>query len=128
MTKSSNLKFLFGETLNCLQVGNGYLEFDIRNRKADNNSFIVANDNTNEVIGLVKNAFALTIHDSTISTSAGTEMEQNKLVGPLSFTMRLLTQRDGDLSTYFDVIDESETDIKYTSLKQILNNHHTEAK
>ena len=41
--------------------------------------------------------------------------------------MRLLTQRDGDLSFYFDVIDESETSINKSSLKQILINNHTEA-
>ena len=41
--------------------------------------------------------------------------------------MRLVTQKDGDLSTYFDIINESEIGIKDSSLKQILINNHTEA-
>ena len=39
--------------------------------------------------------------------------------------MRLITQKDGDLSTYFDIKDESEDRIKNLSLKQILINNHT---
>ena len=44
---------------------------------------------------------------------------------PASTIMRLVTQKDGDLSTYFDTIDESEVGIDDSSLKQILiNDHH----
>ena len=68
-----NNKFLFGEDLNYLQVGNGYLEFQIKVRKLTNTSFIAAADNTNEVIRLVNSALAFTIHDVRFSTSAGTE-------------------------------------------------------
>ena len=41
--------------------------------------------------------------------------------------MRLVTQKHGDLSSYFDIIDESEDGINDSSLKQILINNHTEA-
>ena len=41
--------------------------------------------------------------------------------------MRIVTQKDGDLSTYFDIIDESEDEINNTSLRQILIDNHTEA-
>ena len=41
--------------------------------------------------------------------------------------MRLVTQKDGDLSTYFDIINESEHGINDSSLKQIRMNNHTEA-
>ena len=41
--------------------------------------------------------------------------------------MRLVTQKDGDLSTYFDIIDESENGINNSSIKQILINYLTEA-
>ena len=41
--------------------------------------------------------------------------------------MRLVTQKDVDLSTYFDIIDGNENGINDSSLKQILNNNHTEA-
>ena len=41
--------------------------------------------------------------------------------------MRLVTQKDGDLSTYFDIIDESEDEIDNSSLKNMLIDNHTEA-
>ena len=41
--------------------------------------------------------------------------------------MRLVTQKDGVLSTYFDTIDESENEINNSSLKKILIDNHTEA-
>ena len=41
--------------------------------------------------------------------------------------MRLVTQKDGDLFTYFDIIDESEDEINNSSLKKILIDNHTEA-
>ena len=125
--EKSQIKFYFGENHNFFQEGNGYLEFDIRIRKNDNADFIIIDNNTNEVIRLVNNAFAYTIHDGRISTSAGVEIEQNKYVGPISTIMRLVTQKDGDLSTYFDIINESEGEIKNSSLKKILINNHTEA-
>ena len=36
----------------------------------------------------------------------------------------LITQKDGDLSTYFDIIDESEDGIDKASLKQVLIKYH----
>ena len=41
--------------------------------------------------------------------------------------MRLVTQKDGDLSTYFDIIDVNEDEINNSSLKKILIDKHTEA-
>ena len=40
--------------------------------------------------------------------------------------MRALTSKDGDLSSHFDNIDETQNESKNTSLKQMLNNNHTE--
>ena len=54
---------------------------------------------------LVNNAFAYTLHDARISTSSGVETEQKKFVLPISIVLRLVTQNDGDSSTYFDIID-----------------------
>ena len=108
------------------QVRNGYLEFDMKIRKADYTSFTVADDNTNEVVRLVKNAFAYTIHDPRISTSSAVEFEQSKVVGPISTFMRLVTLKDGDLSTYFDIIDESETGIDNSSKKAVINNYNAD--
>ena len=64
-TENSQIKFYFGENHNFFQVGNGYLEFDIKIRKADNTIF--ANGN---VIRLVNSAFAYTIRDARVSTSS----------------------------------------------------------
>ena len=41
--------------------------------------------------------------------------------------MRLVAQQDGDLSTYFDIIDERENEINNTSLKKIHINNHNDA-
>ena len=62
-----------------------------------------------------------------LSTSAGVEIEQNNYVGPISTIMRLVTQKDGDMSTYVDILDENELGINNSSLKKILINNHTEA-
>ena len=103
------------------------MEFDISVRRNGGPFRIPVNDgDRNDMIRLVNNAFAYTIHDARISTSAGVEIEQNKYVGPIT-KMRLVTQKDGDLSTYFDIIEENEDEINNSSLKKILNNNHTEA-
>ena len=125
--ENSQLKFYFGENHNFIQVGNGYLEFDIRIRRANGNAFAIGLAPGGDIIRLVNNAFAYKIHDARISTSAGVEIEQNKYVGPISTIMRLVTQKDGDLSTYFDIIDESEDEINISSLRKILMDNHTEA-
>ena len=41
--------------------------------------------------------------------------------------MRLVTQKDGDLSTYFDINVENEDEVNSSSLKTILIDNHTEA-
>ena len=117
--KNSQNKFFFGENHTLIQVGNGYLEFDIRVRRADGYPFTIVAPG-NDVIRLVDKAFAYTIHGGRISTSAGVDIEQNKYVGPISNNMRLVTQKGGDLSTYFDVTDESENGKNDSSLKKFL--------
>ena len=124
--ENSKIKFYFGENHNFIQVGNSYLEVDIRVRRADGNPFAIVAPG-NDKIRLVNNGFAYTIHDARISSSAGVEIEQNKYVGPISTIMRLVTQKDGYLSTYFDIINESEDGINNSSLKQFLIDNHTEA-
>ena len=74
---------------------------------------------------LVENAFPYVFQGARISTSNGTEIEQNKYVGPISTILRLLTHKDGDLSTYFDNIDETRTGIVNTSFKHLLFINHT---
>ena len=74
---------------------------------------------------MVNNAFAYIFQEGRISTSAGTEIEHNKNLGNVSTIMRLLTEKDGDLSTYFDKIDEAEGSIDGSTLKKLLINNHT---
>ena len=85
--EKSQIKFYFGGNHNFVQVGNGYLEFDLRVRLDNDNNFADGN-----LIRLVNNTFAYTIHDARISSSAGVEIEQNKYVGPISTLLRLVTQ------------------------------------
>ena len=69
--------------------------------KADKTVFVASGDvNTDEVIRLVNIAFAFTIHDARNSTSSGGELQQNKFCRSFSTIVRLLTQREGDISTY----------------------------
>ena len=51
------------------------------------------------------------------------EIELNKFIGPTSTIMRVLTSKDGDLSSAFDKINENN--INDTSLKEILIDNHT---
>ena len=52
--------------------------------------------------------FCLQTEESRLSTSSGTERENTKYLGPVSTIMRLLIQKDGDLTSYFDKIHETE--------------------
>ena len=96
--------------------------FNIRIRLDNENNFV-----DGIVIRVVNNAFAYTNQVARISTSAGVEIEQKKYVGPISTKMKLVTQQDGDLSTYFDIIDENEREINILPLKTILIINHTDA-
>ena len=66
----------------------------------------------------------MTSQEARISALCGTEIEQNKYFGPVSTILRLLTPWDGDLSTYYDIIDETEDGNKYSWLKLVFNNNH----
>ena len=118
--ENQNIKFYFGENLNYIQIGNAYLEIDIEVKKADGTNFADA-----DLIRLVNNAFAYVFQEGRISTAAGVEIEHNKYLGNVSTIMRLLTQKDGDLSSYFDKINETEADIGESSLKKMLIDSHT---
>ena len=72
-SEGSNIKLYFGENHNFVQVGNGYLEFDIKFRKADNSNFSI-NAHGHDFIRLVNHVFAYTLHDARISISSGVEI------------------------------------------------------
>ena len=109
-----NIEFIFGEN-NYHQVGNSYLEFDITIRREDN-----ANFTDNSRIRLTSNGFAYIFKEATLSITSGSDLEHNKYVGPVSTIMRVLTNKDGDLLSQFDNINEGNTDDDFdsTSLKK----------
>ena len=118
--ENQNIKFYFGENPNYIHIGNSYLEIDIEVRKADRTNFANVDD-----IRLVNNGLAYIFQEGRLSTSAGTEIEQNKNLGNVSTILSLLTQKDGDLSSYFDKIDETEAGITNSTLKHLLIDSHT---
>ena len=116
---NQNVEFIWGENNNYHQNGNAYLQYDITVRGADGADFTDA-----DVIRLVNNAFAYCFREATLSLTGGSEIEQNKYVGPISTIMRVLTSKDGDLMSYFDNIDETAGGIADSSFKKILINNH----
>ena len=74
---------------------------------------------------MVNNGLAYVFQEGRLSTSAGTEIEQNRNLGNVSTILRLLTQKDGDLSSYFDIIDETEAGINNSLLKHMLIDSQT---
>ena len=74
---------------------------------------------------MVIDALAYVFQERRLSTSAGTEIEHNKNFGNVSTIMRLLTQKDGDLSSYFDRIDERVAGIGDSTLKHMPIDSHT---
>ena len=118
--EKQNFKFYFGENPNYIQIGNSYLEIDIEVKKTDGTNFANA-----DAIRLVNKGFAYIFQEGRLSTSAGTEIEHNKNLPIVSTIMRLLTQKDGDLSSYFDKINEREAGITDSTLKHMLNDSHS---
>ena len=114
---NQNVEFIFGKNNNYNQIGNACLEFDITVRNT------AGNFTNASVTRLVNNAFAFCFKEATLTTTGGMEIEHNKYVGPVSTIMRLLTSKDGDLSSYFYKNGESVLD-NDNPLKQILISNH----
>ena len=128
-----NIEFIFGENNNCHQIGNAYLEFNITVRKNDTTNF-----HNDDPVRLVNNAFAFCFKEARLSTSLGSDIEINKFCGQISTIMRAISNKDGDLVSQFDNIDENDipvlnglTDlpvqIRDTSHQKMLINNHTDA-
>ena len=82
-----------------------------------------------DVIRLVNKAFPFCFKEARLSFTGSSDMERNNYCGQRSMIKRLLTGKDGDLSSHFDIIGESETQIQNTSLKHLLiNNQDVAAK
>ena len=116
-----NIEFIFGENNNYHQVENSYLEFDITVRREDN-----ANFTDNSHIRLTNNGFAYIFKEASLSITSGSDLEHIKYVGPVSTIMRVLTNKDGDLLSQFDNVNDGDADDDFnsTSLKKMLINNH----
>ena len=90
---NQSVEFIIGENNNYYQIGNAYLEFDITVRNT------AGNFTNASVIRLVNNAFAYCFTQATLSTTGSMDLENIKYVGQVSTIMRLLTSKDGDLSS-----------------------------
>ena len=90
-------------------------------RREDNAKFT---DNSH--IRLTNNAFAYCFKEASLGVTSGSDLEQNKYVGPIPTIMRVLTSKDGDLLSQFDNINEGKGDADFdsTSLKKMLINNH----
>ena len=115
------------------QIGNADLEFNITVRKNDTTSF-----HYDDPIRLVKIAFAVCFKEARLSTTIGGDIETNKFRGPVSTNMKVISNKDGDLSSQFDNINENDIplleqlanlppQIRSTPHQNMLINNHTDA-
>ena len=98
-----NIEFIFGENNNYHQIGNGYLEFNITVRKNDTTNFHIE-----DPIRLVNNGYAFCFKEARLSTTIGSDIEHNKFCGQVSTIMKVLSNKDDDLSQFGNI---NENDI-----------------
>ena len=127
-----NIEFIFGENNNYHQIGNAYLEFNITVRKNDTTNF-----HNDDPVRLVNNGFAYCFKEARLTTSIGGDIEINKFCGQVSTIMRAISNKDGDLISQFDNINEKDipvlnrlanlpVQIRDTPHQKILINNHTD--
>ena len=98
-----NIEFIFGENNIYHQIGNAYSEFNITVPKNDTTNF--RND---DPIRLVNNGFAYCFKEARLTTAIGGDIEINKFCGQVSTIMRAISNKDGDLLSQFDNINEND--------------------
>ena len=127
------IEFIFGENYNYHQIGNGYLEFNITVRKNDDTNF-----HYDDPVRLVNNGFAYCFKEARLGTTIGSDIEINKFCGQISTIMRAISNKDGDLLSQFDNINENDipileqlanlpVQIRDTLHQKMLINNHTDA-
>ena len=128
-----NIEFIFGENNNYHQIGNAYLEFNITVRKNDDTNF-----HFDDPVRLVNNGFAFCFKEGRLSTTIGSDIEINKFCGQVSTIMRAISNKDGDLLSQFDNINENDIpvlerladlppQIRDSPHQKMLINNHTDA-
>ena len=98
-----NIDFIFGDNKNYYQIGNNYLEFNITVRKSDTTNFHIE-----DPIRLVNNAFEFCFNEARLSTTIGSDIEHNKFCGQVSTIMTVISNKDGDLLSQFENINEND--------------------
>ena len=98
-----NIEFIFGENNNYHQIGNGYLEFNITVRKNDTTNFHIE-----DPIRLINNGYAFCFKETRLSTTIGSDIENNKFGGQVSTIMRVISNKDDDLLSQFSNINEND--------------------
>ena len=127
------VEFIFGGNNSYLQIRNGYLDFDITVRENDGKNF-----HYDDPTRLVYNGFAFCFKEARLSTTLRSDIEINKFCGPVSTIMRVISNKDGDLSSQFENINENDIpiletladlppQIKSTPHQKMLMNNHTDA-
>ena len=101
-----NIEFIFGENNNYHQIGIAYLEFNITVRKNDD-----TNLHYDDTVRLVNNGYAFCFKEARVGTTIGNDIEINKFCGQVYTTMRAISNKDGDLSSQFDNINENDISI-----------------
>ena len=73
------------------------------------------NDSTNfhneDPIRLVNNGFAFCFKEACLSTTLRSDIEHNKFCGQISTIMKVISNKNGDLLSQFDNINESDIPI-----------------
>ena len=101
-----NIEFIFGKNSTYHQIGNAYLEYNITVRKDDGTNF-----HNDDPIRLVNIAFAFCFKEARLSNSLGSYIEINIFCGQISTIMRAISNKDGDLLSQFDNINENDTPV-----------------
>ena len=97
-----NIEFIFDENNIYQQIGNGCLEFDITVRKNDTTNF-----HYHDPVRLV-NVFAFCFKEACLSTTIGSDIEYNKFCGQVSTIMKVISNKDVDLLSQFNNINEND--------------------
>ena len=98
-----SIEFIFRENNNYHQIGNAYLEFNITVGKM----MIDTNFHREDPVRLVNNGFAFCFKEARLGTTIGSDIEHNKFCGQVSTIMRAISNKDGDLLSQFDNINEN---------------------
>ena len=98
-----NIEFFFGKNNNYHQIGNAYLEFDNTVPKKDTKNFHIE-----DPIRFVNNGFAFCFKGVRLSTTIGSDIERNKFCGQASTFMKVISNKDSDLLSQFDNINEND--------------------